>query len=135
MPISSIASNTTTTSTSTVKNPESTLGKDDFLKLLVGQMRHQDPLNPSSDQDYIAQMAQFSMVEQVSNMALANERMLKTLRTDQAFGLLGKTVTYTKADGTEAEGVVQQVTIEDDVPTLTVGDVPGIDPAAVTEVR
>ena len=135
MPISSIASNTTTTSTSTVKNPESTLGKDDFLKLLVGQMRHQDPLNPSSDQDYIAQMAQFSMVEQVSNMALANERMLKTLRTDQAFGLLGKTVTYTKADGTEVEGVVKQVTIDDDVPTLTVDDVPGIDPAAVTEVR
>ena len=124
-----------TSGTNTSTNSASTLGKDDFLRLLIGQLRSQNPLNPSTDQDYIAQMAQFSMVEQVSNMALANERMLKTLRTDQAFGLLGKTVTYTKADGTEAEGVVQQVTIEDNVPTLTVGDVPGIDPAAVTEVR
>ena len=50
------------------------LGKDDFLKLLVGQLQHQDPLAPSDDQQWIGQMAAFSQLEQVSNMAASTVR-------------------------------------------------------------
>ncbi len=124
-----------TTETNTSTNTASTLGKDDFLRLLIGQLRSQNPLNPSTDQDYIAQMAQFSMVEQVSNMAAGNEKLLKTLKIDQAFSLIGKTVSYSKPDGTSAEGVVEKVTVADSLPTLTVGGIAGIDPTKVTEVK
>ena len=111
------------------------LGKDDFLKLLVGQLQHQDPLNPSTDQDFIGQMAQFSMLEQVSNLAKTNDRMAKTLDGQRATGLLGKTVSYKAADGTAKEGVVQKVSIDGDKTTLTVDGADGVDPAAVTEVK
>src|SRR3712207_7846381 len=51
------------------------MGKDDFLKLLVGQLRHQDPMNPMEDKDFMGQMAQFSQLEQMTNVAstLQNE--------------------------------------------------------------
>ena len=111
------------------------LGKDDFLKLLVGQLQHQDPLNPSTDQDFIGQMAQFSMLEQVTNLAKSNDKMAKTLDGQRATGLLGKTVTYKAADGNPAQGVVQKVSIDGDKTTLTVDGTGDIDPAAVTEVK
>ena len=104
------------------------IGKDDFLKILVGQLKHQDPMNPSTDQDFIGQMAQFSVVEQVSNLA-------QTMKVDQSMGLIGKTVTYKNADGTTATGVVERVTIEGQNPKLTVGDKTGVDSASVTEVK
>jgi flagellar basal-body rod modification protein FlgD len=61
------------------------LGKDDFLQLLVAQMRNQDPLNPASDTEMIAQMAQFSLLEQMKTL---NQSFMSA----QAFQLIGKTV-------------------------------------------
>ena len=52
-------------STTSTKEKSSTLGKDDFLQLLVAQMKFQDPLEPTSNTEYIAQYAQFSQVEQM----------------------------------------------------------------------
>jgi flagellar basal-body rod modification protein FlgD len=104
------------------------LGKDDFLKILVGQLKHQDPMNPSTDQDFLGQMAQFSMVEQVSNLA-------QTMKVGQSMALIGKTVTYRQADGTTASGVVEKVTIEGQNLKLTIGGTAGIDSTTVTEVR
>ncbi len=115
-------------------NPASVIGKDEFLKILVGQLKSQNPMSPSSSEDFVGQMAQFSTVEQVGNMAKANAEMLKTLRSDQAFGMIGKTVTYSSPDG-RTEGVVEKVVLEGETPKLTVGGKSGIDPAKVTEVR
>jgi flagellar basal-body rod modification protein FlgD len=97
-PITSSSTTTRTTSGAPV-NPASVIGKDEFLKILVGQLKHQNPMNPSSGEDFIGQMAQFSTVEQVGNMAKGNEEMLKMLRSDQAFGMIGKTVSYISPDG------------------------------------
>ena len=117
-----------TTGAQTTMGGQAGLGKDDFLKLLVGQLRHQDPMNPSTDQDFIGQMAQFSMVEQVSNLA-------QTMRVGQTFNMLGKTVTYKDSAGAVATGVVEKVTVEGGEAKLTVAGNPGIDPATVTEVK
>ncbi len=111
------------------------LGKDDFLKLLVGQLQHQDPMNPSTDQDFIGTMAQFSMLEQVTNLAKANEETRKTLEHDHAIGLIGKTVTYAADDGQPVTGVVEKVSRAGDKTTLTVGGKDGIEPGKVTEVK
>ena len=55
-------------------DPNASLGKDDFLKLFVAQMQHQDPMNPTDNSEFMAQMAQFSSLEQMSNMAKSNRR-------------------------------------------------------------
>ena len=115
---------------------EAGLGKDDFLKLLVGQLKNQNPLDPQSSEDFIQQMSMFSTLEQVTNLAATSERIIGALGETQALALIGRTVTYTKADGTSAQGVVDHVTFaEDGAPRLTIGGEAGIDPAAVTEVR
>ena len=72
----------TGSSTGQVKSAAQTLGKDDFLKLLVGQLKNQDPMNPSSDTDFIGQMAQFSQLEQVSNTAQTTTKGKRANRRD-----------------------------------------------------
>ena len=76
------------------------LGKDDFLKLMVAQMKNQDPMNPADDKDNIAQMAQFSSLEQITNLATATQKLADSMQMTQTLGLIGHTVTYTNADGT-----------------------------------
>jgi flagellar basal-body rod modification protein FlgD len=73
------------------------LGKDSFLKLLTTQMQYQDPLNPSTDTDFIAQLATFSQLEQSQNLS-------QTTVNSQAFSLVGKNVIIknTSASGTES---------------------------------
>ena len=75
------------------------LGKDDFLKLLVSQLQHQDPMNPVDDKDFMGQMAQFTSVEQLTNMATAIDRMSTASQSTQSIALIGKTVSWKKEDG------------------------------------
>lgn len=115
--------------TPAMKEKKSGLDKDDFLKILVGQMQNQDPMNPNADTgDMVAQMSQFTMVEQISNLA-------KSSMVNQSMGMIGKTVTYSKPDGTTAEGVVEKVAIEGQNPKLTISGVVGIDATTVTSVK
>ena len=76
---------------------QNTLGKDDFLKLLITQLSHQDPTQPLEDREFVAQMAQFSTLEQMTNMTGELSKVLGLLARSQAVALLGKTVEI--ADG------------------------------------
>ena len=126
---------TGTTGTSAADTTGTILGKDDFLKLLVGQLKNQDPLNPTSDTDFIGQMAQFSQLEQTTNMAAANEKLIGEQRGARAVSLIGRTVTYPDATGAPITGVVERVEWVDGKPSLTVGGASGIDPDSVTAVQ
>lgn len=75
------------------RTPSAELGKDDFLLLLLTQMKYQDPLNPMDSNDYIAQMAQLSTLEQMTNMTHA-------FNLNRACQLIGKNV-LAKAYGLE----------------------------------
>jgi flagellar basal-body rod modification protein FlgD len=116
-------------------NPNATLDKDGFLKLFIAQLQHQDPSSPMDTNDSMAQMSSFSMVEQITNMASTNTKIANSLNTSSAVSLIGKTVTYTGLDDTQATGKVERVaTSKDGVSSLTVGGVVGIDPQSITEV-
>jgi len=86
--------------------PSQELGKDDFLQMLITQLRHQDPMEPMKDQDFIAQLAQFSSLEQMTNMNQNltenlnwNYLLSQTINNTMATSLLGRQV---KALGNEA---------------------------------
>jgi flagellar basal-body rod modification protein FlgD len=123
-------------STAKAASDSQTLGKDDFLKLMVAQMKNQDPMNPADDKDNIAQMAQFSSLEQITNLANATQELATRLSLTQNVGLLGHDVTYTKADGTAATGKVDGLDLTaDGGATLSVAGQAGVDPTTVTSVR
>ena len=111
------------------------LGKDDFLKLLVGQLKNQDPLEPSGNQEFISQMTAFSQLEQQTNTAASSTQIATTLAQTGALGLIGRTVTYTDGEGDEQTGKVERVDVsEDGKATLTVNGEEGVDIATVSKV-
>jgi flagellar basal-body rod modification protein FlgD len=125
---------TGTGTTAAAKNPN-TLGKDDFLKLLVGQLQHQDPMAPSDNQQWIGQMAAFSQLEQVSNNAATSQKIADTLNRNGTLALIGHTVTYLDSTGAAQTGTVDTVDMLDGTASLTVAGVSGINAGSVTQVR
>jgi flagellar basal-body rod modification protein FlgD len=68
------------------------LGKDDFLKLLLAQLANQDPTSPMENTEFIAQMAQFSSLEQMTNMSTEFSRLANMLHSNEAINIIGKRV-------------------------------------------
>ena len=122
---------------SVTRNTGGTLGKDDFLKLLVGQMKNMDPLGAGDKDpaDSMAQMTQYSILEQLTNLGKTNEALAQQTKLSSTIGLIGRTVSYSKEDGTTVEGTVEKVETAGDKITLTIAGTPGIDPDSVLEVR
>ncbi|MBR5646046.1 MAG: flagellar hook assembly protein FlgD [Treponema sp.] len=80
--------------------PSQELGKDDFLKLLIEQLKNQDPTSPMENTEFISQMAQFSSLEQMTNMSSAFARMASFINSSEAMNTLGKTVEINVGDTT-----------------------------------
>lgn len=85
------------------------LGKDDFLKILIAQLSNQDPTSPLENTEFIAQMAQFSSLEQMTNMSQNFEKLAGMINSSEAQSLLGKTVELDAGD-TSVTGQVQAAT-------------------------
>jgi flagellar basal-body rod modification protein FlgD len=123
-------------STSTGTTPVTggnTLGKDAFLKLLVAQLRYQDPSKPTDAAQFMSQTAQFTLVEKFDQLAAANEQVLNATQTQAATAMVGKQVTWSDSTGTHS-GVVTAVSIRDGSPSLKLGELE-VALSSVTEVK
>lgn len=108
------------------------MGMEDFLKILLTQLTYQDPLKPMDNQEFMAQMAQFTSLEQTQQL---NEKM-STLITNQAalqsVGLIGRTVDITTSTGASVTGNVTSLSLTGDAPALTVTTASGVTMANVS---
>jgi flagellar basal-body rod modification protein FlgD len=115
--MSSLVTPTSTVgSTDQTANPSSNLGQAQFLQLLVTQMTQQDPLNPESDTDFAAQLAQFSSLQETTAVAGGMSNL-------QAESLIGQTVTVSSATDTTktTSGQVTGVDVSSGTPSILVG--------------
>jgi len=104
------------------------MGQNEFLKLMIAQLQSQDPLNPGNTNEYISELAQFTQVEQTTNLANASE-------LSSAVQLIGRNVHYTAKSGEAAEGKVETVQSTAEGTTLTVEGNSGVKISSITEVE
>ena len=100
--------------------PSKTLTQNDFLKLLVAQMSAQDPLNPQSNTDFAAQMAQFSALQASQSTQTSVSLLQASQQVQQANSLIGRSVILTAQDGTFPSGTVSGVQMVSGAPKIVV---------------
>jgi flagellar basal-body rod modification protein FlgD len=130
------ATGTTTTSTSNTSATSSLLGKDQFLQLMMAQLKNQNPMSPNSSDptQYVTELAQFTSLEQQTNTAQSTAQSAQANQATQALALLGHTVSYIDTSGNSGTGTVQKVDFTTSGPTLTINGIGGISPSGVNEV-
>ena len=112
------------TGTSATSGSTSGLGlsTSDFLNLFIKQLQNQDPLNPTSSNDFLTQTAQFSEVQGITQLNQNMTQMLSSQQLTQGADLIGKTVSYQAANGSGAQsGTVSGVSLVNGQAQLTVG--------------
>ena len=115
------ATNAAGSSTQTKSNKQ--LDRDAFLRLLITELSNQDPMRPMEDKEFIAQLAQFSSLEQMQGMNQTLEAFVQSQTTFQAAGLIGRTVEATDPEtGDQFIGKVDSVQFESGKPLLRVQD-------------
>ena len=91
----------------------SAVGRDQFLKLMVAQMKAQDPLEPMNNQEFTSQLAQFSTLEGIEKLNTSFGDMLALQQLTQGAGLIGKAVTYSPANSSAIQtGTVQGFSLD-----------------------
>jgi len=125
----------TYSATTTVERKDQGSQKDMFLKLLVAQMKYQDPANPASSSEFMAQTATFTQVEKLEEIAAQNASLLALQRSSSAGALVGRTVSYTDETGAKKTGQVTSVRLGTDTTEATamVGGV-SVSMGRITEV-
>jgi flagellar basal-body rod modification protein FlgD len=133
-PISGVTTGLNTTGAGTPASPLKSLDENAFLKLLVAQMKYQDPSKPMDTNELMAQTATLTQVEKLGALVTAQQDLVSAQHIQTAGAMVGRTVTYTTSDGSTGTGVVTSATLTGSEPTLKVGnkDVPL---SSVTEVR
>jgi flagellar basal-body rod modification protein FlgD len=112
---------TTPTDGATAQTTAQAPGKDMFLKLLVAQLKYQNPMQPVDSSQFMAQTAQFTMVEKLEAMAAQTDALVAGEASQRAAGLLGRQVSYLDHDGAAQTGVVTGTRFGTDGPVLVIG--------------
>ncbi|KIY21534.1 flagellar hook assembly protein FlgD [Mesobacillus subterraneus] len=121
------------------------LGKDDFLKILMTQLQNQDPMNSMEDKDFIAQMATFSTLEQITNMGKSIDRFVQAEQQNKMISysqFVGKEITWHKVETTDGQETVEQgsgrvasVQFKEDVVTFLLEDGTELEPANISQIK
>ncbi|HBM81502.1 MAG TPA: hypothetical protein DD426_11835 [Clostridiaceae bacterium] len=98
------------------------MSKDGFLMLLAAELQHQDPLNAGDSSQYIDQMAQFSTLEELTNLNNSIGTILNSEKFQQGSLMIGKTAMVVNSDGTYDQGIVSSVRLEDREVDIVIGD-------------
>ena len=112
-----------TTPANSIQGPQ--LGINDLLNILITQLRFQDPLKPVDNEAFIAQLAQFSALEQTQELNTRIDTLNATQSTLQSVGLLGRTIDIASASGQITTGTVISVALASGTPQLTISSQPG----------
>lgn len=99
----------------------SQIGQNQFLQLLVAQMKSQNPLEPTSNQEFLGQLAQFSTLSGIETLNSNFSDLMSLQQITQGSSLIGKQVAYMNADDQAASGIVQSVAVTDGKMQLQVG--------------
>ena len=112
MDVSSLtATQPTTNNSSTTTSPPATVNYNQFLQLLIAQMKNQDPTSPTDMSQYMSQFAQLSSVEQAVQTNAKLDTLLSSSALSQAESLIGRTAAFTSADGQSTTGKITAVRI------------------------
>ncbi len=109
LPVAKLLAPPTPVAGTVAKTPGEQMGKDTFLKLLVAQMKYQDPANPASSSEFMAQTATFTQVEKLEEIAAQNAAMLVLQEASTAGAMVGRSATYTDTDGSPVTGKITAV--------------------------
>jgi flagellar basal-body rod modification protein FlgD len=112
------ATGTTGSTTGASTSGTDQMNQDMFLKLMVAQLKNQDPMNPTDSSQFLAQTAQFTSLEKLTDVADQTTQALSAQLAFGASGLVGRSVTYTGADGAEKTGTVSTVSFTGNGPML-----------------
>ncbi|AXV05869.1 Flagellar basal-body rod modification protein FlgD [Euzebya pacifica] len=128
-----VTSDTPTLDPSLLENPDS-FDQEMFLQLLVAQLKYQNPLDPMDSSEFMAQSAQFTTVEKLEQLTTKIGESIANDRLGTATGLIGREVSFTRADGSTAAGDVTSVRFEPFGPVLVLSDRTEIGMADISSV-
>ena len=133
-----MAISTVTSSPTTLQG--SSMGMEDFLKILLTQLTYQDPLKPMDNQEFMAQMAQFTALEQSQQVNEKISLLVANQAALQSIGLIGRAVDLTTAEGNKLSGTVSALSLSGESPSLTVttsagATLAGVSLSQITAVR
>lgn len=128
----------TIAATSASASPASNLGLQDFMKILLTQLTYQDPLKPMDNQEFIAQVAQFTSLEQMQQVNTKVEQLVANQAALQSIGLMGRIVDV-NVNGAVTTGTVVELSLSSESPNLTLatagGSLPGISLSQILSIR
>lgn len=99
----------------------SKVGQDQFLQLLVAQMKSQNPMEPTSNQEFLGQLAQFSTLSGIETLNANFSDLLSLQQISEGSNLIGKQVAYSNSSNQTVTGTVQSVTVSDGAVQLQIG--------------
>jgi flagellar basal-body rod modification protein FlgD len=122
LPISSATTTPPAAGGPQVRTADDTLGTDTFLQLLVAQLKYQNPLSPTDGTQFLAQTAQFTMVEKLTSLADQTQQLIADNQALAAAALVGRTVSWADPEGQVRSGVVTAAAFGSDGASVRVGD-------------